>query len=94
MKKLLMKTKLPLIGCVLLLVAVSSHAQKKSKKGTAATTATVVQPAMDYQGAIDRAYAKYKDLKEGKNADYIKELATVDPNIYGIAIVSVDGKEY
>lgn len=48
----------------------------------------------DYQGAIDRAYAKYKNLKEGKNADYIKELANVDPNIYGIAIVTADGKVY
>lgn len=48
----------------------------------------------DYQGAIDKAYAKFKDLKEGKNADYIKELATVDPNIYGIAIVTTDGKVY
>ncbi|QLC64761.1 glutaminase A [Flavobacterium sp. LPB0248] len=47
-----------------------------------------------YQAAIDHAYAKYKDLKEGKNADYIKELATVDSNIYGIAIVTVDGKVY
>ena len=28
-------------------------------------------------GCIDKAYAKYKDLKEGKNADYIKELATL-----------------
>jgi glutaminase len=44
------------------------------------------------QAAIDHAYAKYKDLKEGKNADYIKELATVDPNIYGIAIVTADGQ--
>src|SRR5688572_16897412 len=34
--------------------------------------------ALPYQAAIDKAYAKYKDLKEGKNADYIKELANVD----------------
>jgi glutaminase len=48
----------------------------------------------EYQAAIDKAYAKLKDSKEGKNADYIKELATVDPNIYGIAIVTADGKVY
>src|SRR6478609_3249755 len=48
----------------------------------------------EYQAAIDKAYAKLKDLKEGKNADYIKELATVDPNIYGIAIVTADGQVY
>src|SRR5262245_31324995 len=83
---------LALIGG-LLLGAVSSQAQGKKKKGAAAP-AVMTAPAMDYQGAIDRAYAKYKDLKEGKNADYIKELATVDPNIYGIAIVTTDGKVY
>src|SRR5215471_9046568 len=43
---------------------------------------------------LDDAYNKFKDLKEGKNADYIKELATVDPNIFGIAIVTTDGKIY
>ena len=47
-----------------------------------------------YQAAIDKAYAKNKDTKEGKNADYIKELAAVDPNIYGICIVTVDGQVF
>lgn len=45
-----------------------------------------------YQAAIDKVYAQLKDLKEGKNADYIKELANVDPNIYGICIVTADGQ--
>jgi len=40
------------------------------------------------------AYNKFKDLKEGKNADYIKELANVDPNIFGIALVTTDGQVY
>jgi glutaminase len=35
-----------------------------------------------------------KTSKRVKNADYIKELAKVDPNIYGIAIVTTDGKVY
>ena len=58
-------------------------AQKKGAKG-----------APDYQAAVNAAYAKFKDLKEGKNADYIPALAEVDPNIYGIALVTVDGKVY
>ncbi len=41
-----------------------------------------------------RAYAKYQNLQEGKNADYIPALAKVDPNIYGIALVTMDGKVY
>src|SRR4051812_14219768 len=46
------------------------------------------------QAALDAAYNKFKDLQEGKNADYIKELATVDPNIFGIALVTTDGQVY
>jgi glutaminase len=46
------------------------------------------------QAALDEAYTKFKDVKEGKNADYIKELANVDPKIFGIALVTADGKVY
>ncbi len=46
------------------------------------------------QDVLDEAYNKFKDLKEGKNADYIKELANVDPNIYGIALVTADGRVF
>ncbi|MGH7741816.1 MAG: glutaminase A [Candidatus Eiseniibacteriota bacterium] len=64
-------------------------AQKKSSQPAAAAPA-----ASPYQGAVNAAYAKFKDLKEGKNADYIPALAEVDPNIYGIALVTTDGKVY
>ena len=46
------------------------------------------------QAAIDEAYTKFKDVKEGKNADYIKELATVDPKIFGIALITTDGQVF
>jgi glutaminase len=48
----------------------------------------------EIQAALDAAYAKYKDLQEGANADYIPALAAVDSKIYGIALVTVDGKVY
>jgi glutaminase len=41
--------------------------------------------------ALDEAYDKYKDLQEGANADYIPALAKVDPNLFGIALVTTDG---
>jgi glutaminase len=50
--------------------------------------------AADIEGALDAAYTKYRDLQEGANADYIPALATVDPSIYGIALVTVDGRLY
>jgi glutaminase len=37
-------------------------------------------------------YQKYKTLQSGKNADYIPELAKVNPNLFAIAIATVDGK--
>ncbi len=46
------------------------------------------------RAALDEAYTKYKDVKEGKNADYIKELANVDSKIFGIALVTADGEVY
>lgn len=44
--------------------------------------------------ALDAAYEKYRGLQEGKNADYIPALAKVDPELYGIALVTADGKVY
>jgi glutaminase len=46
------------------------------------------------QQAVDKAYADFKTLNEGKNADYIPALAKVDPNLFGIAVVTADGKVY
>jgi glutaminase len=47
-----------------------------------------------YQSAVDAAYAKYKDLKEGKNADYIPALAQVPSDLFGVSLVSVDGQQF
>jgi glutaminase len=44
--------------------------------------------------AIKEAFDKFKNLKEGKNADYIPYLAKVDPDLYGISIVTTDGRVY
>ena len=60
---------------------------------TAAAQRSAPSPAQ-IQQALDAAYAKYKNLQEGKNADYIPALAKVDPNAFGIALVTPDGKVY
>ena len=52
------------------------------------------QLAADPQRAVNDAYSQFKTLNEGKNADYIPALARVDPNLFGIALVTVDGKTY
>ena len=48
----------------------------------------------DVEAALSAAYTKYKSLQEGAVADYIPALAKVDPNIYGIALVTADGQIY
>ena len=50
--------------------------------------------AVDIESVLKTAYDKYKDLEEGANADYIPALAKVDPNLFGIVLVTVDGKVY
>ena len=73
------------------------------RSGLAALVATTLgfaalpaaaQSAKDIQAALDGAYAKFKDVQDGKNADYIPALAKVDSKIFGIALVTTDGKVY
>ena len=52
------------------------------------------QTPAQIDSAVKASYDKYKDIQEGKNADYIPALAKVDPKIYGIAVVTTDGKVY
>jgi glutaminase len=52
------------------------------------------QSGTEVQKAVDTAHGKFRTLKEGKNADYIPALAKVDPNLFGIAVVTTDGKVY
>ena len=59
-----------------------------------ATQAVSAQSAADYQRVVNAAYEKYRNLQEGKNADYIPALAKVDANLFGIALVTPDGKVY
>jgi glutaminase len=62
--------------------------------GIAGSSIAWAQPAADIDAALKAAQAKFQGLQEGKNADYIPALAKVDPNIYGIALVTVDGRVY
>ena len=55
---------------------------------------TARQASSDPQAAVNAAFKQFQNLKEGKNADYIPALAKVDPNLFGIAIVTVDGKVF
>ena len=49
---------------------------------------------VELQTAVDEAYEKFKDLKDGKNADYIPILATVPSELFGVVIVTKAGDVY
>ncbi len=51
-------------------------------------------PPSPYQSAVDAAWERNRDVQDGKNADYIPALAQVDPRLFGVALVTVDGKSY
>lgn len=61
---------------------------------SALPVAAVELSSANIETALQSAYSKYKVLKEGANADYIPALAKVDSNLFGIALVTVDGKVY
>lgn len=50
--------------------------------------------AADYQRVVDEAYATFKDVKDGANADYIPILATVPSEMFGVVIVTREGEIY
>src|SRR6187200_1083978 len=58
--------------------------------GVAAPTAQT--QTSEIQTVVNAAFAKYQSLQEGKNADYIPALAKVDPKLFGIALITADGK--
>jgi len=60
----------------------------------AACVLAVSQMVSEPQKIVNDVYAEFKTLNEGKNADYIPALAKVDPNLFGIALITVDGKVY
>ncbi|MFD2201777.1 glutaminase A [Shivajiella indica] len=72
--------KLVLITVFLIPVSLGAFAQRKSWTDS------------EFNAALKNAYEKYKDYKEGANANYIPELDKVDPELFGLAIVTVDGK--
>ena len=43
---------------------------------------------------FNSAFTKYRSLSEGKNADYIPALAKVDPSLFGIALITPDGRVF
>src|SRR5215468_9689832 len=72
---------------VLSLLALANTAIGQSKS-------PVAPSEQAYNNIVKQAYENFKDDSSGKNADYIPVLAKVDSKLYGIAIVTTDGRVY
>lgn len=49
---------------------------------------------VDYQKLVEEAHARFKNNNEGANANYIPVLDEVDSSLFGVVIVTRDGKTY
>jgi glutaminase len=79
---------------IILTFGVNKNVLAQKSKSVAPASSNIPMTKQNIEAALDKAYNNNKTVKEGKNADYIKELANVDPNIFGLALVTVDGQVY
>jgi glutaminase len=80
------RTQVAVTG-LLVVIAIATAAIGQSKSPVAPTEQA-------YTAILKEAYVNFKDDTSGKNADYIPALAQVDSKLYGIAIVTTDGRVY
>ena len=59
-----------------------------------APRAAEMAPQDRLQVLVGDAHAKFKDDKSGKNADYIPYLASVPSELFGVCIVTTDGRTF
>ena len=59
-----------------------------------ASGATAAIAPADIERVLNEAHSKFKGVKDGANADYIPALDEVDPELFGISIVTPDGRVY
>ena len=88
---LLVTIALALLGCGR---ANSGPDSSVAVDGPIAEPSAVSLSASELQQVVDAAYAKYKDLKEGENADYIPILTTAPSDLFGVVIATRDGQVY
>ncbi len=80
-----MKRYINIVFAVILVVSLGSSLHAKDLSAI---------KAQEINKVLKEAYDKFKGDMGGANADYIKALAIVDPNIFGITLVDAKGNVY
>ena len=76
----------------ILVIFITSACSTASAKGNAA--AYRIPSDGELKAAVDEAHARFKNVTDGKNADYIPILATIPSELFGVAIATRSGKVY
>jgi glutaminase len=94
MNKRRIVTLLALLGAAtpLFVLAAADAQAQAAPKAASAKTSPVAPSRERIQAIIQEAYNKFKSDTRGKNADYIPALAQVNPNLFGIAVVSTNNQ--
>ena len=85
------------IACASFILVNATPAEAKGPLTAEVKTETIKKTTLTEErinAVLKEAYEKFKDNQDGKNADYIKALAIVDSKIFGITLVTPDGKVY
>lgn len=85
------------IACTSLILLSTTPVQAKGPLTTEAKAEVSATNALTEErinAVLKEAYEKFKDNQDGKNADYIKALEVVDSKIFGITLMTPDGKVY
>jgi len=58
------------------------------------TMADTAVPQHEIQALVDSLYATYRPLSDGDVATYIPELSKADPDVFGVSLVTTDGRTF
>jgi glutaminase len=61
---------------------------------SACATSVPAQSPQDFQALVNKVHAQYAPLQEGANADYIPILTETPSDLFGVVIVTREGKVY
>jgi glutaminase len=90
MRKNVVRTSAHRFSSTALLVLALASCMSQAQSGKASAEFKSEQ----LQSAVNEAYARFKGDESGKNADYIPYLATVPSQLYGVCIVTADGRVF
>ena len=85
------------VACAALIMLSTTAVEAKGPLTTEVKTQAVQKTSLTEErinAVLKEAYEKFKNNQDGKNADYIKALAIVDSKLFGITLVTPDGKVY